>query len=183
MSSNRILHRNRANATKSTGPRTSEGKAAVAGNARKHGLTARADPQNVAAWLAIIRDKPDILPQDLGPEDDFSYRALALAEAEVRLAVAEQALLDFEIADREFDQSLKSATANAFQIVGNALIARSASIEVRSALYYLRDMAERAKEQRKRSRLLKRYHSEAKSLRRKAFAAWLEITQRGLEIA
>ena len=39
-----IAARNRANAQTSTGPKTARGKAAVAGNARRHGATARPDP-------------------------------------------------------------------------------------------------------------------------------------------
>ena len=70
MSSDPITARNRANAQKSTGPKTAEGKAIVAGNARQHGATARPDPGSVAAWLAIILDRPEITPGDLLPGEN-----------------------------------------------------------------------------------------------------------------
>ena len=41
MTSNKQLHANRANATKSTGPRSQAGKARSRLNSRKHGLTAK----------------------------------------------------------------------------------------------------------------------------------------------
>ena len=41
MTSNKQLHANRANATKSTGPRSQGGKARSRLNSRKHGLTAK----------------------------------------------------------------------------------------------------------------------------------------------
>ncbi|QIQ87525.1 hypothetical protein [Erythrobacter sp.] len=96
MSADHLTRRNRANAKKSTGPRTARGKARVAGNARKHGATAQPDPQRVASWLAIILDRPEISGQDFTPADDRGYRALALAQAEARLNAAEQALRDLE---------------------------------------------------------------------------------------
>ena len=85
MSSDAIRARNQANARRSTGPKTARGKAAVAGNARKHGATRPPDPESVVTWLAIIRDDPEITTQDLVPQDDLGFRELALARAEARL--------------------------------------------------------------------------------------------------
>ena len=119
----------------------------------------------------------------MSPVDDFSYRALALAEAEVGLAMAEQALTEFEAAARELSQSRAGATAQAFEVVGNALAAQSEPAQFQLALHYLRRIAEQDKEQRKQGRLLKRYLSEAKSKRRKAFAAWIEVRAQGAELA
>ena len=76
-----IARRNRANATKSTGPRTQAGKAAVSGNARRHGATARPDPARVGLWLRIILAQPDLTLTDFIPCDERRFRALALAEA------------------------------------------------------------------------------------------------------
>lgn len=173
MSSNDISRRNRANAKKSTGPKTSEGKKVVASNARKHGATARPDAEGIATWLAIIRDKPDILPQDMLPNQDFSYRAVALAEAEVRLVMAQRALIDFEVAIEEKNLALTSSTEEALSIAGQELTGKLAWSKVQLAFRFLRHKAQQDKAQRKRKRgrLLKRYLSEAKSKRRKAFAA------------
>ena len=86
MTREEIAARNRANAQKSTGPKTSAGKAAVAQNARRHGATAKPDPASVAAWLRVILDDPDLTPAAFLAEDDRLQRALALAEAEARVA-------------------------------------------------------------------------------------------------
>lgn len=87
-----IIARNRANATKSTGPRTAEGKAIIEGKARRNGATERAGLARVAAWLAIILDKSDPSSSELLPFSDRAHRALALAKAEARLVVARPAL-------------------------------------------------------------------------------------------
>ncbi|MFA8444031.1 hypothetical protein [Yoonia sp.] len=49
MTTDPITIRNKANARKSTGPKSAAGKAVVAGNARKHGVTGRPDPGRVKA--------------------------------------------------------------------------------------------------------------------------------------
>ena len=58
-----IVRRNRANAAKSTGPRTRAGKAIVAQNARRHGATAKLDPDQVRLWLKVILAAPDLGPR------------------------------------------------------------------------------------------------------------------------
>lgn len=96
MTREKIAARNPANATKSTGPKTAQGKAVVAGNARRHGATARPAPAAVATWLRIILDDPDITAKARVPTDARGYRALMLAQAEVQLVIATNALRDFE---------------------------------------------------------------------------------------
>ena len=91
-----ITTRNRANAAKSTGPRSTAGKAAVAQNARRHGATARPDRERVAIWARIILDTPDLGPTDLLTDDIRIQCALVLASAEARFAGATRALEDFE---------------------------------------------------------------------------------------
>ena len=94
MTSSDQTRRNRANAAFSTGPKTEGGKAKSAQNARRHGATAAPEPSSVATWLAIILGRPAISPEDIIANDDFGYRALELAIAEVRLASAEAALAE-----------------------------------------------------------------------------------------
>ncbi len=96
MTQQHIISRNRTNSQKSTGPRTALGKSIVAGNARRHGATAQPDPKGVAVWLAIIRNEPDIAPNALLPDDERGYRAVELAQAEVRLVAAQEAMRQFE---------------------------------------------------------------------------------------
>jgi hypothetical protein len=85
--SEKQLAANRANATQSTGPRTPEGKAHSAGNARKHGFT--------AATFAVVR------LEDLNEVDHLKADLVAVYQpvnaqelfAVERIALAQQALL------------------------------------------------------------------------------------------
>ena len=79
MSSDGITRRNKVNAQRSTGPKSERGKAVVAQNARRHGVTSKPDPTTVAAWLRIILDKRDLVPGDLMRDDRRTTWALALA--------------------------------------------------------------------------------------------------------
>lgn len=188
MTSDAIAARNRANASKSTGPKTSEGKAVVAGNARRHGATGRPNPESVAAWLSIILDNPDVTIADLMPQDDASYRALVLAEAEARYVAAETALLEFdgghaapmiktvrvpEFTEEDADlnenlEVLEQMREDTSYDLGrrrkaDALIKEVATSPLSRVTYHDQD------DQR---RLLNRYLSEARSRRRRAFENW-----------
>jgi hypothetical protein len=168
--------RNRANARKSTGPRTSEGKAVVATNALKHGATARPKADSVAAWLSVILDRPDISPSDLMPEDEVGYRALALAQAEARLVAAEQSLTAFEAGNLEPTETTKDLRGAAAFILDELTIHGGTKREMKSGLSLLRRIAriktEETRPGGKRHRLLRRYVLEARSRRWKAFEAW-----------
>ena len=184
MTRDEIAARNRANAAKSTGPKTVQGKAVVAGNARRHGATARPDPAAVATWLRIILDDPDITARALPPTDTLGYRALMLAQAEVQLVTATNALRDFEA---EMPLILRVAK----QLTGKDILEGFASGEqprrdrTRSQTQVYRDILVRRAELRsaeRQQRLFKRYLGEARAQRRKAFLAWL-LANRGEEIA
>lgn len=182
MSAPHITARNRANASKSTGPRSAEGKAVVAANARRHGVTARPDPESVATWLAIILDEPDITPADLLPQEDLSYCALALAEAETRLVIAYKALTDFEargasLTGRDCPDLAK--ILGDIQTWGPQSGLKQRNMCNIARLIYRSELrrVDQIRLGGKRHELLKRYLAEAKSKRRKAFAAWLEIRQ------
>src|SRR6476620_8801755 len=77
MTSNKQLHANRANATKSTGPRTQVGKARSRLNSRKHGLTAKT--------LIIVGEN----------DEDFEELRSALFEQ-----YDPQSALEFELVER-----------------------------------------------------------------------------------
>ena len=176
MTQKTISARNRANAQKSTGPKSQKGKAASARNARRHGLTSRPDPAQVLAWLAIILDDPDVSPESLFPNDERGIRALALARAEARLATAERSLKELgdplatgdPVREMEFlveiIQEPQSIKASPWDILRAAdfifRIADGEKVKFRSI-------------RPTQFRLLDRYVSEARSRRRKAFSDWV----------
>jgi hypothetical protein len=86
MTSDAQRQANQANAAKSTGPRSTEGKRRAAGNARRHGLSRPPHRSEVATWYAVITGTP--LGLGLVPRSDAERAALALAEAEAHLAHA-----------------------------------------------------------------------------------------------
>lgn len=170
-----IAARNRANAQKSTGPRTAEGKVVVAMNARRHGATGRPDRESVTRWLAVILDRPEIAPADLMPGDDAGYRALALAQAEVRLVAAERALRAFEAGSKQAAarhqenlQELMKATKDAWD---NGTLRRTPE-ELALMFEVLWEQFHETQPGSDQHRLLQRYFGEAKAQRRRAFEAW-----------
>lgn len=176
MSADGITDRNRANAKKSTGPTTSEGKAIVADNARRHGATARPDPCNVAAWLSVILDRPEITPRDLMPANEAGYRALALAEAEARLVAAERALREFEAGEADPDETTRDLRERADAMMEELIETGGTVRVVRSGLSIVRRIVRIEADDTalggKRHRLLRRYVREARAGRRHAFEAW-----------
>ncbi len=154
MRSNRITTRNRANAQKSTGPRTSRGKAIVSTNARRHGATSKPDPTSVAAWARIILDKPDLDANDILKDDMRISRALALADAEVRLCSACAALDTFDRGKEPHPGMLADLQDNAA---------------------FSTDQLEMGDTEHgdKRRQLLQRYVREARGHRKRAFQRWL----------
>ena len=177
MTSQGMSARNRANAQKSTGPRTTAGKATSAQNARSHGATAKPDPASIAPWLLVILNDPDLRPADLFAEDDHTLRALALAEAEVKVSAALTSLDRFERGEdppsevtREFQEFVESITG---ELVEEAMTKR----RYRAGLSLLKRLENEISNETvlegKRHRLLMRYLREARSQRRRAFQAWL----------
>lgn len=176
MTSDAIRARNRANAQKSTGPRTAAGKAVVAGNARTHGATSRPDPEAVDTWLAIILDRPDIMPDDLVPGDEQGFRALALAEAEARLVGCEQALIDFEAGRPEIGADAQKIIDAGKKIRDEIEHHGATPKELRSAIALLRRIDRMTADDLlpggRQHRLLIRYLREARARRRRAFAVF-----------
>jgi hypothetical protein len=178
-----IAARNRANAQRSTGPRTPEGKAIVAGNARRHGATGRPDRESVARWLAVILDRPEITLADLMPEDEAGYRARALAEAEVRLLSTERALREFEAGTAEPSKAQEHSELTPEDILDMFDKDGVTKSEIEAGLSLLKQIG-RARVLETRSsgdqhHLLQRYFREARAQRRRAFAAWAAMQVAG----
>ena len=176
-----ITTRNRTNAAKSTGPRSTAGKAAVAQNARRHGATARPDRERVAIWARIILDTPDLGPTDLLTDDIRIQCALVLASAEARFADATRALEDFEAGAAPPSDNEESLEGQIVEIramltempmsardrrTGMSLLVRLQKAQIRETLPGGR-----------RHRLLERYCREALAQRKRAFREWLACLQ------
>lgn len=177
MSAQSRAAQNRANAQSSTGPKSAAGKARVAQNARRHGATGRPRDRQVALWLRIILDAPDFSMGDLLAAGERERCALALAEAEVRLIQAEQALAAFEASkgtetpefvaiQQEIAKLLEAMAEGDFP--GNGR-------ETGFALLKELGQAQRRQIQRDKNRgpLLERYQREARTRRKRCFREWI----------
>jgi hypothetical protein len=178
---------NRANARKSSGPRSSSGKERVRHNARRHGATSTAEPESIVAWLRVILGNPDVAAGVIASNDETHQLAVSLAEAEARLVATRQALADFhadpdpinrdpELKDMVEDVGVHWAfTENtgldeaAIEAAIEACIARARQdfyATFNRERMILRD-----------ARLLQRYLREAQSRRNRAFRAWIAHRQ------
>jgi hypothetical protein len=172
-----ITTRNRANAAKSTGPRSTAGKAAVAQNARRHGATARPDRERVAIWARIILDTPDLGPTDLLTDDIRIQCALVLASAEARFAGATRALEDFEAGaapPADAEETLRSDIGQVLNAFAGQPISKAERDEALDLIARMqKETTETAQAHDRRHRLLKRYWREARAQRKRAFRDWL----------
>lgn len=168
MAEARRVAANRANAARSTGPRTVAGRARAAANSRSHGATAALDADAVRAWFRLILDDPAAEPALLEPLE-VRRAAFALAEAEARLLRARRAeeahfLLLTERARRgESDLDPEDAI-----IVAEMIHDRRAPVTAARLARIRRRL------QARESRLLARYRAEAESARRAALRRWIE---------
>ncbi len=183
MTSDRQLAANRANARRSTGPKTAAGKMRSAGNARRHGLTAPLETSALRAWYRLILADPSASPDPL--ERDPRRRAardLAEAEAQLqRVRLAEEQYFrnpvgDLSRAEREMidadDVLLAGAEYAGWDKRGLWLQDR-----VRKMMH--RATVRRLTSQKRLGRLLARYRGEAEARRRTALRHWIgEITKR-----
>jgi hypothetical protein len=175
-----IVRRNRANAAKSTGPRTPVGKAIAAQNARRHGATAKLDPERVRLWLKVILAAPDLEPKaaDASVDEERRVLALALAEAEARYVLAAQALRDF-VAGELARPGVIQVVAGDPGMMRDRASAGGSGTEDRSRKRDPGGRGARALDEdlhpgSRHHRLLRRYLDEAQRRRAKAFSAWLQ---------
>jgi hypothetical protein len=133
MASEKQVVANRANAKRSTGPKTAAGKALSRGNAYKHGLTAETivigdeDPQ---AFDRIRADLWEEYNPRLGIESELVERMAVLMWRLRRIPVFEAALIEArraEVADWNSVQELRNGPRD--KCLGHALIADSRSYD------------------------------------------------------
>ena len=107
------LAANRANARKSTGPRTGEGKARSAMNALKHGFTAQVTllpGESQEGFDQIVADYFDFY-QPTNPQERSILEHLVTIEWQTRrIRSFEDALIEIESADPEIDRKFKTIT-------------------------------------------------------------------------
>ena len=181
MSQNPVGQRNQENAHKSTGPKTHAGKARASQNARRHGATARPDPEIVTLWLKIILNQDTITPADLTPEDPIGRAALRLAVAEARRTAAEDATDAASTHTPEegsalaiFEEIYNQIEDLTFWGDLNPKDTREAHRRMRRTARWL---AKFTRKDIARLDLLMRYEREAQSERRQALTDWLTLNQ------
>ena len=186
MSADHLALRNQANAQKSTGPKTADGKAVVAGNAKKHGVTGRPDPDRLRAWLGVILGRAQIGPADLIPSDDYGLRALALAEAEARLAAVQEAmrvLVKETVSTAPVTMAALVAEAEDVAALAYEMIAFAGDVKqgFRTNIRIVNDKhgarTVGMTPYENRVRIMTRYLAEAQARRRRAFAAWIAVQE------
>lgn len=169
MTSPRKSLSNRRNASRSSGPKSREGKRRVAGNAVKHGLTGALPQEAVLAWYrAILGDEDAVIdPLDMHSR---SRAELELAEACAQLQrvsrAEEQFLLDLALDARPV--SVKEVKARP-EVTLEERVAEFLSQVRREAETEPTGRAREAiNEIAKRLKTLTRYKNEAESRRRRA---------------
>ncbi len=167
MASARRIAANRANAARSTGPKTAAGRRRSAANSARHGLTTKPAAEAVRGWFRVILDDPTA---EIDPFERCPRRraALALAEAEAKLLRArraEEAALKAQIERAAAGRNLPDCReAEMIMEVLRENPGMSPPLRLLRAIVSL---------DQRETRLLTRYRAEAESARRTAFRHWL----------
>lgn len=176
MSSRDQTTKNRKNAQRSTGPKTSDGKKIVSRNALRHGATARPSSESTLAWLRVITNDPHISLAEVTEGGDHNFRAFVLAEAEARLCIAQDALTTFETDEEKRVLERRSALQSGAILVERFIKGQNDLPQGTAVPLYI--SLEEIKAAERTKRLLGRYLSEAKSRRKKAFRTWIEALRK-----
>lgn len=183
MTSDRRLRANRANALRSTGPRSVAGKRRVSRNARRHGLTTAPNAEVVARWIDDILDDPKL--EDVGLSREEMALATSLAEAEARLDRARQAEARFLEDYHALDRAAAHLETRHVTEIFETIIDRGPS-EFRDGRWHAGEPYEasertKVKVETKETtyasemRRLSRYRREAECARQRALKAWVRF--------
>ena len=159
-----------------TGPKTAEGKAISAQNARRHGLNAPPEENLVTTWFNLILDNGGGAYEEPNADDPRREAALRLAIAEARY---HQALHKVDTHDTEPNSAQQVANklhADA-RFVLDGLPERIADgpadpFDLEYAEFGLRQVEKLLVEVGRERRLYKRDLGEARAQRKKALRAW-----------
>ena len=187
MTTQRQLKANRANAEKSTGPRSAAGRAQASGNARRHGLTTPLPWRDVIRWYRLITDDPGALPT-ANPGEEGGSAALRLAETEAHLErclraerahtdlMFERAMdnIDFWRTDLRTRLHREPVDVSAWAIWLANSEGPFDSFAKDTFRILIRTSKGRPAALDLRQRILRRYRAEAEARRRKALKAWAE---------
>ena len=196
MATERQRTANRANAAKSTGPKSRRGKRRAAQNARRHGLTVAPAEKDILRWYRVITNNPaaDLREAWTSPS---TRAALVLAEAEAqfeRTREAERSHLE-KVVDIALNRGRRSLgeLAMAYDLeqfedddVLDLLIrnfSRSDMDKSERAFFvgglriFKRINPNRPAELNRRLRTLRRYRKRAEGQRNRAFSAWLKTCE------
>ena len=161
---------------RATGPKTAQGKAVSARNARKHGLNAPPDEDLVTAWLNVILNSGADTEEEPNANESKHEAALRLAIAEARY---HRALHKVDTHEMEPPSAQRCATklhddiCTVFDRMPKRIFDEPADpydlAYVNFAVKQLEQMFAQISRER---RLYKRYLGEARAQRKKALRAW-----------
>lgn len=187
MTTERQRRANRANAQKSTGPRTAAGKARASRNAVTHGLTTTPDARSVDIWNRIIHENPAVplenpaIPLDAFAASARDKAAFRLAMAEARRARAAAAEIEHlkrmteQAKPKTLDEHLKAKEIDLEDPdIPEHLIARTTDPVAIEGLEVLLDHCKvKRGDDLQRLRQVTRHRRSAEAQCRKALKAWL----------
>lgn len=153
MATLRQLEANRANASRSTGPRTTAGKHATSRNALRHGLNRPPDWDDVVTWYRLVTGDPVAEPDVLAVSGSRDAAALQLAEAQAELS-----------------------RVRALQVRASQDLLEGMETPVQEDFMALASCGKKGHEKAKGTRDLGRYRRAAEARRLRALKAWIDVT-------
>lgn len=190
MTTDRQSEANRANARRSTGPKSAAGKRKVAQNARRHGLTTSPPWDQVTRWYRIITGSRQSQPDPLSL-DRREQAVMRLAETEAQVERTTMAERDHLLELQKRLGPLDTDPSRVERVIErlkernpdfedyDTLMLLTQNLEdpnlARDARFLARSSPTRPAALLKRMTTLTRYRRDAEGARRSALKAWLRM--------